>query len=423
MQPLAVINAGSSSIKFALYENDGEYPILFRGQVEKLGVAPRLIVANAEGEQLTEQNWRAGELDHASATQTILETAVGLLGGRKVGIVGHRVVHGGTQFASPVVITPAIMAELRKLCPLAPLHQPHNLAAIDAIAAAAPHIQQVACFDTAFHRAQPELAQMFALPRELSDLGIRRYGFHCLSYEFIAMRLKEVAPEVATGKVIVAHLGNGSSLCAMSDGQSVGTTMGFTAVDGLMMGTRCGSIDPGVLLYLMDNRGMNARAIERLIYKESGLLGVSGISSDVRTLRSSDDPRAAETLALFTYRIVREIGSLAAALGGLDALVFTGGIGENDPVTRREVVAGCEWLGAELDESANAAHRARIESASSALPVLVLPTDEERVIARHVSAILTSGDGASIGIVEAGREAELANSSVAAASPNNPQPS
>lgn len=387
MQPLAVINAGSSSIKFALYENDGEYPILFRGQVEKLGVAPRLIVANAEGEQLTEQNWRAGELDHASATQTILETAVGLLGGRKVGIVGHRVVHGGTQFASPVVITPAIMAELRKLCPLAPLHQPHNLAAIDAIAAAAPHIQQVACFDTAFHRAQPELAQMFALPRELSDLGIRRYGFHGLSYEFIAMRLKEVAPEVATGRVIVAHLGNGSSLCAMSDGQSVGTTMGFTAVDGLMMGTRCGSLDPGVLIYLMDERGMDARALEDLIYRRSGLLGVSGVSSDMATLRGSSDPAASKAIELFVYRIVREVGSLAAALGGVDAIVFTGGIGQNDRQTRAEIAEGCGWLGLILDPQRNETGPGRIDGEGSRMAAYVIRTDEEQMIARHASAL------------------------------------
>lgn len=420
---IAVINAGSSSIKFAIFQDDSEKTLLFRGQVENIGIAPKLTVKSPEGKGLVEREWDAKELNHRSATRIILQTCIALLGGRAVEGIGHRVVHGGTHFTAPAVVTKQVVEALKALSPLAPLHQPHNLAPIEAIAVEAPHIPQVACFDTAFHQVQPPLAQAFALPREITDDGVRRYGFHGLSYEYVSGKLREVAPDLAGGRVIIAHLGNGASLCAMKDGRSVASTMGFTAVDGLMMGTRCGSIDPGVLLYLMDNRGMNARAIERLIYKESGLLGVSGISSDVRTLRSSDDPRAAEALALFTYRIVREIGSLAAALGGLDALVFTGGIGENDPVTRREVVAGCEWLGAELDESANAAHRARIESASSALPVLVLPTDEERVIARHVSAILTSGDGASIGIVEAGREAELANSSVAAASPNNPQPS
>jgi len=388
VQPLAVINAGSSSIKFAVYENNGECPVRFRGQLEKLGVAPRLIVKNGEGEQLIERNWDAGGLDHDSATRAILETAVGLLGGRKVGMVGHRVVHGGTQFASPVVITEGILAELRKLCPLAPLHQPHNLAAIDAIAAAAPHIQQVACFDTAFHRAQPELSQMFALPRELTELGIRRYGFHGLSYEYIASRLRDVAPEIAMGRVIVAHLGNGSSLCAMSDGRSIATTMGFTAVDGVMMGTRCGSIDPGVLIYLMDERGMDARALEELIYKRSGLLGVSGLSSDMRALRESNDPAAAPAINLFVYRIVREIGSMAAALGGVDAIVFTGGIGQNDAQTRIDIARGCEWLGLVLDERLNDAAASKIDGQASKLAALVIATDEEQMIARHTYALL-----------------------------------
>ena len=388
MQPLAVINAGSSSIKFAVFEDNGEYPVLFRGQVEKLGVAPHLVVKNSEGEQLIERSWSAQELDHASATKIILETAVGLLGGQRVRAVGHRVVHGGTRFTSPVLINPDVVPELRKLCPLAPLHQPHNLAAIEAIAEAAPHIPQVACFDTAFHRMQPEVAQMFALPRELTDLGIRRYGFHGLSYEYIAMRLHEVAPRLSAARVVVAHLGNGSSLCAMREGRSVATTMGFTAVDGLMMGTRCGGIDPGVLIYLMDVRGMDARALEDLIYKRCGLIGVSGISSDMRTLRESKEAAAAAAIKLFVYRIVREIGSMVAAAGGVDAIVFTGGIGQNDAQTRAEIAEGCDWLELVLDPALNKAGVTRIDGLRSRIAAFVITTDEEQMIARHTSALL-----------------------------------
>jgi acetate kinase len=281
-----------------------------------------------------------------------------------------------------------VIARLATLIPLAPLHQPHNLAPIEAIAEAAPHIPQVACFDTAFHQGQPPLAQRFALPRKFTDAGVRRYGFHGLSYEYVASRLKQVAPDLAAARVIVAHLGNGASLCALHRGRSIASTMGFTAVDGLVMGTRCGAIDPGVLLYLMDSHGMDARAIEKLIYKESGLLGVSGVSSDMRTLRTSSDPAAVEAVELFVYRIVREIGSLAAALGGLDALVFTGGIGENDVATRAEVSAGCHWLGLELDEARNQAGAGRISSDSSTIPAWVVRTDEERMIARHAAAVV-----------------------------------
>lgn len=388
MQPLAVINAGSSSIKFAVYEDNGEFPIVFRGQVEKLGVAPRLTVRNAEDQALIEQSWEAAELDHASATTTILETAVRLLGGRKVGAVGHRVVHGGTKFGSPILVNADVLSELRALCPLAPLHQPHNLAAIDAISAAAPHIPQVACFDTAFHRNQPEIAQLFAIPRDLTNSGVRRYGFHGLSYEYVSMRLRSAAPEVAAGRVIVAHLGNGSSLCALRDGRSVATTMGFTAVDGLMMGTRCGALDPGVLIYLMDERRMNPRELEDLVYKRCGLLGVSGVSSDMRTLRQSDEPSAKAAIDLFVYRIVRDIGSMAAAAGGIDALVFTGGIGQNDAQTRAEIGKGCEWLGLRIDPQLNNAAATRIDGQGSSVAVLVLPTDEEQMIARHTSSLL-----------------------------------
>ncbi|HYR65176.1 MAG TPA: acetate kinase, partial [Reyranella sp.] len=285
----------------------------------------------------------------------------------------------------PVRVDANIMAALEKLVPLAPLHQPHNLAPIEFIAAAAPDIPQVACFDTAFHRSQAALAQEFALPRDLTAAGVRRYGFHGLSYDFIVSRLGEFDPALARSRLVIAHLGNGASLCAVADGRSVASTMGFTAVDGLMMGTRCGAIDPGVLLYLMQERGLDARGIEDLIYRRSGLLGVSGISSDMRTLRQSKAPEAAEAIALFIYRIVREIGSLAAALGGLDGVVFTAGIGEHDPATRAEIAAGCSWLGLKLDAARNTLGRGRISADGASVSAWVVPTDEERMIARYTN--------------------------------------
>ncbi|HXX32307.1 MAG TPA: acetate/propionate family kinase [Myxococcaceae bacterium] len=388
---IAVLNAGSSSIKFALYEAARSGPALFRGQIEQLGVSPHLRVTNARGERVTERRWPAAELDHRSATREIVETAVKLIEGRPVLAVGHRVVHGGTRYAAPIRVDATVLSALRTLVPLAPLHQPHNISAIEAIAEASPQLPQVACFDTAFHRTQSELAQTFALPRKLTGAGVRRYGFHGLSYEYVTSRLGEVAPELARGRVVVAHLGNGASLCAIHRGRSVASTMGFTAVDGLMMGTRCGAIDPGVLLYLMDELRMDARAIEDLIYRQSGLLGVSGISSDMRTLRASAEPAAAEAIALFVYRIVREVGSLSAALGGLDGLVFTAGIGERDPATRAEVAAGCGWLGLRLDDARNAQGSGRISADASTVSAWVIPTDEERMIARHTSSVLGLG--------------------------------
>jgi acetate kinase len=335
-----------------------------------------------------ERNWPAEGFDHRAATQEIIRTARELLEGRAVAAVGHRVVHGGVRYASPIRIDAEVIAALMELAPLAPLHQPHNLAPIKAIAEAAPDIVQVACFDTAFHRGQPPLAQVFALPREFTDAGVRRYGFHGLSYEYVTTRLREVAPDLADRRLIVAHLGNGASLCAVRDGRSVATTMGFTAVDGLVMGTRCGSLDPGVLIYLMDVHGMDARALEDLVYKRSGLLGVSGLSSDMRTLQASSDPAAAEAVALFVYRIVREIGSLSAALGGLDGLIFTGGIGEHDAAVRAEIGAGSRWLGLELDNARNARGEGRISSEASDVASWVVPTDEELMIARHTAAVV-----------------------------------
>lgn len=388
---VAVINAGSSSIKFAVFNEEQEKSLLFRGQVENIGVGPTMEVFDTKGEKVVENSWAAKDLNHASATNVILQVSIGLLGGQAVEAIGHRVVHGGTLFTGPTPVTRDVIRELKSLCPLAPLHQPHNLAPIEAIIADAPHIPQVACFDTAFHQTQPPIAQRLAIPRELSESGIQRYGFHGLSYEFVSGKLREVAPDQADGRIVIAHLGNGASLCGIHKGKSVATTMGFTAVEGLMMGTRCGSIDPGVLIYLMDEHKMDARALESLIYKKSGLLGVSGISSDMRTLRQSEDPRAKEAIDLFIYRIVREIGSIAAAMGGIDGLVFTGGIGQRDPKTRREVVAGCAWLGAALNEELNAKGEGRIDDTSSALPIWVLPTDEERVIARQTAALIEPG--------------------------------
>jgi acetate kinase len=386
---IAVMNAGSSSIKFAVYADGSGDELLFKGQVEKIGTAPRLKLSSAAGEKLAEREWPAAELDHRAATNVILQTCLERLDGRAVSGVGHRVVHGGTEYGSPVRVDAAVVDSLAELSPLAPLHQPHNLAPIRAIAEAAPEMPQVACFDTAFHRAQPDIAQLYAIPKALTEEGVRRYGFHGLSYEFIASRLAALAPRLAEGRTIVCHLGNGASICALKGGKSHATTMGFTAVEGLMMGTRCGSIDPGVLIYLMDQHGMDARALEDLVYKKSGLLGVSGISSDMRELKASSEPSAALAIELFVYRIVREIGSLAAALGGVDGIVFTGGIGENDADLRPRVIAGCAWLGAELapDQAGNGERK--ISSANAAVEVWVIPTDEERMIARHTHAVLS----------------------------------
>jgi len=385
---VAVVNAGSSSIKFALYAAETSLPLLYRGQVEKIGSEARLKAVNERRETVVERSWKLGELDHKGATQEILQLGRQYAADTPVQAVGHRVVHGGMDYATPVKVDAAVLDRLAKLIPLAPLHQPHNLSPIRVIGEAAPQLPQVACFDTAFHRSQPLLAQSFALPREFTAAGVRRYGFHGLSYEYIAARLKETEPTLAKGRVIVAHLGNGASLCAMRDGRSVASTMGFTAVDGLMMGTRTGALDPGVLLYLMDERGMGAREIETLIYSKSGLLGVSGISSDMRTLRGSAAAEAREAIDLFIYRIVREIGSLASALEGLDGLVFTGGIGENDTATRAEVIAQLGWLGIDLDPERNSAAGGRITADGSRTAALVIATDEERMIARHTMAAI-----------------------------------
>jgi acetate kinase len=384
-----VLNAGSSSIKFAVRSVDANRSLQIRGQIEGIGVAPRLVLKDADSKVLHEQQWEAAGFDHTDATREILGVVSSRFGQGGLAAVGHRVVHGGARHATPRRVDAALVAELETLVPLAPLHQPHNLAPIQTILKATPDLPQVACFDTAFHATQPMQARRYALPRPFHDEGVMRYGFHGLSYEYVSLRLREIAPRLAAGRVVIAHLGNGASLCAVHDGKSIATTMGFTAVEGLVMGTRCGSIDPGVLLYLMDEHKMSPRDVERLIYKQSGLLGVSGISSDMRTLRDSREPAAAEAIGLFAYRVQREIGSMAAALGGVDGLVFTAGIGENDAAIRSEIIAGCGWLGLNVEGARNMKSRSgRISSDDSAAEVWVVPTDEESMIVEHTIQLL-----------------------------------
>jgi acetate kinase len=386
---ILVVNAGSSSLKFRAYnadENDGGGAprLLVRGQIEGLYTEPHFSVSDAAGGHREENTWAPGtQLGHDGAIAHIGEFLRSHGEGHRLVAAGHRVVHGGVRFTAPTLVTPEVIEQLAALVPLAPLHQPHNLAPIRALAARRPDLPQVACFDTAFHHTAPEVAQAFALPHDITARGVRRYGFHGLSYEYIASRLPEVAPGAAAGRTVVAHLGNGASMCALLGGRSIASTMGFTAVDGLVMGTRCGSVDAGVILYLMDELKMDTRAVEDLIYKRSGLLGVSGISSDMRTLLASDDPRARFAVELFTYRIGRELGSLAAALEGVDALVFTGGIGERAGLIRDRVCRHAGWLGVELDPAANAADGPRISRDGSRVDAWVIPTDEEGMIARH----------------------------------------
>ena len=389
--PILVVNAGSSSVKFSAYraENGGAATLQFKGQVEGIGYAPRMIAYGSDGEKIAEQLWPGGGIDHEVTFHVLTGWVKKHLDQAPVA-VGHRIVHGGTRFAGPVRIDQNVLAELDKLCPLAPLHQPHNLAAVRAVAAIAPSLPQVACFDTAFHQSQPEVARRFALPRELHDAGVRRYGFHGLSYEYITSALRARAPDVARGRVIVAHLGAGASLCAMLDGKSIDTTMGFTALDGLPMGTRCGALDPGVILYLLRERGMTADAIEALLYNRSGLVGVSGISRDMRELLASSDNRAKEAVELFVYRISREIGALTATLGGLDGLVFTAGIGEHSSEIRRQVCERSRWLGIRLNPAANESGVECISApdSDSAVSVWAIATDEEATIVKQTIDVL-----------------------------------
>ncbi len=388
---ILVLNSGSSSIKFALFTATGDPVRVLQGTISGLGGTPSFSACDATAQPLH------AELPAGSAARPLThESALGWLFGwldtrghnqRMLG-AGHRVVHGGERYAEPVRIDAGVLAGLGQLAPMAPLHQPHNLAAIRALMTLQPRLPQVACFDTAFHRTQPERAQNFALPRDITAGGVRRYGFHGLSYEYIAGVLPAYLPDRAGARVIVAHLGNGASMCALHERRCVATTMGFTALDGLMMGTRCGAIDPGVLFYLMREKAMTADEVENLLYRRSGLLGVSGLSSDMRELEASSDPRAREAIELFVYRAAREVGSLAAALGGLDALVFTAGIGERSALVRAMICEQSRWLGAEVDDAANRSHRALISTPASRIAVCVIPADEEVVIARHTQRLL-----------------------------------
>ena len=382
------LNAGSSSLKFAVFDGAGDAPRqVVRGAISDIGGSPRFQAAGADGQPIEDRRVPSGTaVDHEELLRDLLEWLERHRGTGALLAAGHRVVHGGTEFSEPVKISAQVLAQLEALDPLAPLHQPHNLTAIRALAAVRPELPQVASFDTAFHRSLAPEAYRFALPAALEAEGVRRYGFHGLSYDYIAGRLAALAPDAAAGRVIAAHLGAGASLCAMRDGKSVDTTMGFSALDGLPMATRCGALDPGVLLYLL-RKGLDADRIETMLYRESGLLAVSGVTGDMRKLLASDDPRAAAAVELFVFRVAREIGALAATLGGLDVLAFTAGIGENAPPIRERVCARLGWLGVRLDADANAAGHLRISAPGSRVTAWAIPTDEELVIARNTLAV------------------------------------
>jgi acetate kinase len=383
---ILALNAGSSSLKFAVFDG-ATLKDMVRGEIEDLDeAAPHMIARDAAGAVLAERSWKTtGEHPFATALDSLLEFADAHLGRDGLAAVGHRVVHGGAGHIAPEKVTPALLKALEALTPLDPLHMPLNLAPILAIAAARPALAQVACFDTAFHHTLPPVATRFALPRELAASGVRRYGFHGLSYEYIASCLQ--SPQLAQGRVIAAHLGSGASLCALLSGVSIETTTGFSALDGLVMATRCGSLDPGVILYL-GRQGRSFADIEDMLYRRSGLLGASGISGDVRVLLASEDPHAKEAIDLFTYRIACQAGALVNALGGLDGLVFTAGIGEHSAPVRAAVCARLGWLGVCLDSAANAANAACISSPDSKVEVRVIATDEEAMIARHTQATI-----------------------------------
>lgn len=387
---ILVLNAGSSSVKFSVFLVDNhELSLKCRGQLEGLFTSPRFVAKSPSGEKISERSWGDGvKLGHEGALEHLRIFLRDLAGELRLAGVGHRVGHGGLAYSQPVQVTEAILADLERLIPLAPLHQPHNLRPIRVLMDRMPDVPQVACFDTAFHRTNPALAQMYGLPKALTEAGVRRYGFHGISYEFISSVLPDRDPRAAAGRTVVLHLGSGSSMCALSGNRSVTSTMGFTAIDGLPMGTRCGSLDPGVILFLLENRKMEPRAVEKMLYSESGLLGISGVSSDVRTLLQSTDPNAKLALDFYIYRIGRELGSLAAALGGLDAIVFTAGVGENAAVLRERVCRDAAWLGIDLDASANAEGGPRITSAQSRVTGWVIPTNEELMIARHTVRVL-----------------------------------
>ena len=390
---ILVVNAGSSSIKFSLFEiGDGRsLRLAFRGQMDGLGTRPRLRTSDARGAALGDEKYSADDVPDVPAGITRVAAWLRRHVGDALPVaVGHRIAHGGPAYASPQLVDDAVLSALERFVPLAPLHQPYNLAPIRKIQAGFPGTPQVACFDTAFHRGHAEVADRYALPDALYQEGVRRYGFHGLSYEYIARSLPRVAPEIAQRAIVVAHLGSGASMCAIRNGRSVDSTMGFTALDGLPMGTRCGQLDPGVVLYLLTEKGWSVKDVERFLYRETGLRGLSGVSNDVRDLLGSDAPGARLALDYFVYRIARELGSLAAALDGIDALVLTAGIGENSPEIRARICARARWLGVELDEAANRAGGPRISTAGSRVSVWVIPTDEERMIAEHTLEVIAS---------------------------------
>jgi acetate kinase len=385
------LNAGSSSIKFSLWDAEGAPRALAVGLVEMRGTERQFRVRDGAGNVMKEMTWSAPVVAghfHIDALHRVLSWRQAAFPEAHVIAAGHRVVHGGIRYSEPVIVTDEILAVLETYNPLAPLHQPHNLAGIVAAEEAWPHVKQVACFDTAFHRTHSLVNDMYAIPHHFYDEGVRRYGFHGLSFEYISGRLREIAPKYAGGRVVVAHLGNGASLCALRGGVSVATTMGFSPLDGLAMGTRCGQIDPGVLLYLMLEKGMSPQAISDLLYKESGLKGVSCVSADMRELQASDRPEAAQAIAYFVHRIRREFGSLVAELEGLDAVVFCGGIGENARGIRAQVMENMGWIGIELDSAANEANASVISTERSRVRVFVIPTDEEAMIVRHTLAAI-----------------------------------
>ncbi len=390
MSQILVLNAGSSSLKFAVYDQgSGDEPALaMSGAVTGLPDALRLKARNATGAVLADLDWPEGAGQLAAAVEGLLDWLAGQGGLASPAAIGHRIVHGGLEFAAPARLDAQTLRRLSELNPLAPLHQPFNLDAVRAAVARYPDALQVGCFDTAFHAGQPRLARLYALPRHLIETGVMAYGFHGLSYDYIAGVLRARFGPACGGRVIVAHLGSGVSLCALAEGRSMATTMGFSALDGPPMATRSGALDPGVLLYLMETRGLSPADLSDMLYRRSGLLGVSAESGDVRVLLASDRPEAREALDLFVYRLAQEIGGLAAVLGGLDRIVFTAGVGENAAEIRRQVLAACAWLGVELDEHANAMGAEQITTPSSRVEALVLPTDEQIIIARAARTLL-----------------------------------
>jgi acetate kinase len=385
-----VLNAGSSSLKFCVYHRPAHerWALEARGQIDGIGSSPRLTAKTEGGETLADDALDASVKDGRAAVELLAEWLRKRYGGSRVLGVGHRVVHGGAKYAAPCVVTKAVLEELRALIPLAPLHQPYNLGAIEAVSARLPDVPQVACFDTSFHRGQSAVAELVPLPKAVRDAGVQRYGFHGLSYEYIASVLPEVAPAIADGRVIVAHLGSGASLCALKARKSIDSTFGFTALDGLCMGTRPGTIDPGAILHLFQAMGYAVADVEKMLYKQSGLLGISGISNDMRALVDNADPAARLAVDYFVYQAAKQIGALAAVLGGVDALVFTAGIGEHSAEIRRRICEASAWLGVTVDQEANAAHATRVSTPDSRVSVWRIPTNEELMIARHMGTLL-----------------------------------